>query len=89
MASHLLPLDPCINPFCFSYFLGKISCFFALAGKETRNLTGSAQKVGEGSRRREEVAQTMYTHVSKYKNDKIKERKRNKNTCWSKNYILL
>jgi hypothetical protein len=27
---------------------------------------------------RREVTQTMYTHVSKCKNDKIKERKKNK-----------
>jgi hypothetical protein len=31
---------------------------------------------------REEVAQTMYTHVNKCKNDKIKERKKKPN-CWS------
>jgi hypothetical protein len=36
--------------------------------------TGLAQK--EGRRRRREVAQTMYTHVSKCKNYKIKERKK-------------
>jgi hypothetical protein len=29
---------------------------------------------GVGVRKREEVAQTMYTHVSKCKHDKIKER---------------
>jgi hypothetical protein len=29
-----------------------------------------------GCRRREEVAQTMYTHVSKCKNDKMKEKER-------------
>jgi hypothetical protein len=31
--------------------------------------------VGLGGWWGEEVAQTMYTHVSKYKNDKIKEEK--------------
>jgi hypothetical protein len=30
-----------------------------------------------GDRRSRDVTQTMYTHVSKYKNDKIKERKKN------------
>jgi hypothetical protein len=40
-------------------------------GQEGR--TGSAG--GEGGRW-EEVAQTMYTHVSKCKNDKTKERKK-------------
>jgi hypothetical protein len=32
--------------------------------------------VGRGDRRRGEVAQTMDIHVSKCKNDKIKERKK-------------
>jgi hypothetical protein len=38
--------------------------------------TGSAWKRGGVGGRREEVAQTRYTHVSKCKNDKIKERKK-------------
>jgi hypothetical protein len=42
-----------------------------------RGGTGSAQKWAEdGGRRRRKVAQTMCTHVSNCKNDKIKERKK-------------
>jgi hypothetical protein len=49
---------------CFSYYL---LCF--LFNKiEQEGGTGSAQKRGGVG----EVAQIMYTHVSKYKNDKIK-----------------
>jgi hypothetical protein len=34
-----------------------------------------------GGRRRRKVAQIMYTHVSKCKNDKITERKKDKIFC--------
>jgi hypothetical protein len=42
--------------------------------------TGNAPKHGEEVHgRRVEVSQTMHTHVSKCKNDKIKEKKERKN----------
>jgi hypothetical protein len=50
--------------------------------------TGSAQK---GVREWAEMAQTMYTHASKCKNDKIKERKINKlhvESAKKRNYFL-
>jgi hypothetical protein len=51
------------KPLCFSYYL---LCF--LFNKiEEEGRTGSAWKQWGG-----EVAQTVYTHVSKCKNDKIK-----------------
>jgi hypothetical protein len=40
---------------------------------EQEGRTGSAQKLGGGRQRK--VAQTMYTHESKCKNDKIKRKK--------------
>jgi hypothetical protein len=40
---------------------------------EQEGRTGSAQKQGEGEEEGQ-VAQTMYTHVSKCINDKIKEK---------------
>jgi hypothetical protein len=53
---------------CLSHYL---LCFlFSKIGEEGR--TGLP-----GSREEEEVAQTMYTHVSKCKNDKIKGEKKN------------
>jgi hypothetical protein len=48
---------------CFSYYF---LCFLFNKIRE-QNRTGSAQKQGGG-----EVAQIMYTHVSKCKNNKIK-----------------
>jgi hypothetical protein len=55
---------------CLSYYL--LWFLFNKIGEEGRK--GSDQK-GGGWR---EVVQTMYTHVSKCKNDKIKERKKKK-----------
>jgi hypothetical protein len=51
---------------CLSYYL---LCFLFNKIREQKDGTGFAQKGGE-------VAQTMYTHISKCKNDKIKERKK-------------
>jgi hypothetical protein len=45
--------------------------------QKTRRQNRFCQEVGRG-REEGEVAQTMYTHVSKCKNSKIKERKINK-----------
>jgi hypothetical protein len=47
-------------------------CFLFNKIGEQEGRTGSTQKQRVG-----EVAQTMYTHVSKCKNDKIKEVKQN------------
>jgi hypothetical protein len=54
---------------CFSYYL---LCFLFNKIREQEGRTGSAWKqVGVKERRRRgEVAQTMYTHVSKCKNGK-------------------
>jgi hypothetical protein len=54
---------------CLSYYL---LCFFFNKIGEQESGTGSAQKyeVGQWGG---EVAQTMYTHVNKCKNDKIKK----------------
>jgi hypothetical protein len=41
-----------------------------------------------GVRRREEVAQTMYTHVSKCKHDKIKERNKSEERQFVFSYNL-
>jgi hypothetical protein len=49
---------------CLSYYL---FCFFFNKIREQEGGTGSSQKEDR------EVAQTMYIHVSKYKNDKIKK----------------
>jgi hypothetical protein len=58
---------------CLSYYL--LGFLFNKIG-EQEGRTGSARKWGE----REDVAQTMYTHASKCKNDKIKrERKKERN----------
>jgi hypothetical protein len=53
---------------CFSYYL---LCFLFNKVGEQESLTGSAQKWGVGK-----VTQIMYTHVNKYKNDKVKLKKR-------------
>jgi hypothetical protein len=50
---------------CLSYYL---LCFLFKKIKEQKDRTGSAWKWGMGDR---VVAQTMCTHVSKCKNDKI------------------
>jgi hypothetical protein len=47
-----------------------MSCSLFNKIREQEGRTGSAWKGGG------EVAQTMYTHLSKYKNDKIKFKKR-------------
>jgi hypothetical protein len=58
---------------CYVFFI--ISYVFSSTKSENKRveqvLPGSR---GRGCRRSGEVAQTMYTHVSKCKNDKIKER---------------
>jgi hypothetical protein len=55
---------------CLSYYL---LCFLFNKIGEEGGETGSAQKIGWLEKW---VAQTMYTHVSKCKNDEIKERKK-------------
>jgi hypothetical protein len=47
---------------CFSYYL---LCFFFYKIREKEGRTSSAQRWGRG----EEVAQILYTHVNKCKND--------------------
>jgi hypothetical protein len=54
---------------CLSYYL---LCFLFNKTVEQEGRTGSAQKWELG-----EVAQTMYTHMSKCKNNKIKFKKKN------------
>jgi hypothetical protein len=51
-----------------SYYL---LCFLFIKIREQESRTGSAWKLGQGG---VGVAQTMYIHVSKYKNDKIKKK---------------
>jgi hypothetical protein len=59
---------------CLSYYLLCI-LFNKIGDQEVeQDLPGSGCVWGHG--RWEEVAPTMYTHVSKYKNDKLKERKK-------------
>jgi hypothetical protein len=56
---------------CLSYYL---LCFLFHKIGEQDGRKGSVQKWGGGEDRgRGEVSQTMYTHVSKCKNDKVKE----------------
>jgi hypothetical protein len=55
---------------CLSYYL---LCFLFNKIREQEGRIGFWL---EGMGRKGRVAQTMYTHVSKYKNDKIKERKK-------------
>jgi hypothetical protein len=67
---------------CLSYYL---LCFLFNKIKEQEGRTGSARKrVGHKRRVGElgEVIQIMYTHVSKCKNDKIKERGKKKEREW-------
>jgi hypothetical protein len=60
---------------CLSYYL---LCFLFKKIREEGEI-GSAQKVGGvGSGRRGKVTQTMYIHVTKCKNVRIKERKSKK-----------
>jgi hypothetical protein len=56
---------------CLSYYL---LCFFSYKIGEKEGGIGSAQRQGGRGAGwgQGEVAQIMYTHVSKYKNDKIK-----------------
>jgi hypothetical protein len=54
-------------------------CFLFIKIGEQEGGTGSARKQGMGAGG-DEVAQTMYAHVSKCKNDKMKERKSNTRT---------
>jgi hypothetical protein len=54
---------------CVSYYL---LCFLFNKIREQEGRTGFSWKPGGGR-----VAQTMYTHVTKCKNDEIKERKTN------------
>jgi hypothetical protein len=67
--SHLYP--KLAKTLSFSYYL---LCFLFNKIGEEEGRTGSAWKGGEGGKRWE-VAQTMYTHVSKCKIDNMKERK--------------
>jgi hypothetical protein len=62
--SVLLSLSQTSKILCLSYYL---LCFLFNKIREQEVRTGSAWK------ERWELAQTMYTHVSKYKNDKIKK----------------
>jgi hypothetical protein len=59
---------------CFSYYL---LCFLFNKIGEQEGRTGFAQKQGGVG----EVAQTMYTHVNKCKNYKIKGERENKTIC--------
>jgi hypothetical protein len=69
---------------CLSYYL---LCFlFNKIGEEGG--TGSAWKQGGEERSRGEVAQTMYIHVSKCKNDKIKGEKKKTDKRFYKNWCL-
>jgi hypothetical protein len=52
---------------CFYYLL----YFFLLQNWRTRGLNRFCLEVGGGGEGREDVAQIMYIHVSKCKNDKI------------------
>jgi hypothetical protein len=55
---------------CFSYYL---LCFFFYKTGEQEGRTGSAWRWGEGGiERRGKMAQIMYKHVSKCKNNEIK-----------------
>jgi hypothetical protein len=60
-----------ISPYSYHFVFLIISYVFSLTKSEKR-----VEQVLPGSG--EEVAQTMYTHISKCKNDKIKEKKNNK-----------
>jgi hypothetical protein len=64
--SYFYPKLP--KPLCLSYYL---LCFLFNKIGEQEGITGSARKGG-----REDVAQTMYTQVSKCKNERKKERKK-------------
>jgi hypothetical protein len=55
---------------CLSYYLLH---FLFNKIRQQEGGTGSAQKLGGRGRGKREVAQTMYTHVSKCKNDKIQK----------------
>jgi hypothetical protein len=58
------------KPPCFSYY---VLCFFFYKIREQESKTGSSPRQLPGGRWGEgEVAQIMYTHVSKYKMIKIK-----------------
>jgi hypothetical protein len=60
---------------CLSYYL---LCFLFNKIREQEARTGSARKGGSRRCSEEgEVNEKMYTHVSKCKSDKIKERKKN------------
>jgi hypothetical protein len=56
---------------CLSYYL---LCFLFNKIREEEGRTGSAWKREFRGVVEEEVAKTMYTHVSKYKNDKGREK---------------
>jgi hypothetical protein len=59
---------------CLSYFL---LCFLVNQIGEQDGGTGCAQKWGGGG-----MSQTMYTHVSKCKNDKIQGEKKPQNSTY-------
>jgi hypothetical protein len=71
LCSYLYPQPS--KTICFSYYL---TCF--CFNKIEEGGTGSAWKRGLGGR---EVAQTMYTHVSKCKNNKIRGEKQTKSVA--------
>jgi hypothetical protein len=65
---------------CLSYYL---LYFLFNKIREQEDRIGSAWKLGgRGGSWRWEVAQTMYTHVSKCKNDKIKKKNNKKIQGW-------
>jgi hypothetical protein len=67
-----LPLSQTSKNPCFSYYL---LFFFFYKIIEQKGRTGSVQRWREGAGGKQgagEVAQIMYTHVSKCKNNKIK-----------------
>jgi hypothetical protein len=84
-------IETMLEIFLYSYFyvkLAKMVCFSnsflcILFNKirEQVGRTGSSRKLGVGGLRGEET-QIMYTHVSKCKNDKIKEKKKRKTSLF-------
>jgi hypothetical protein len=68
-----LSLPQTSKTICFSYYL---LCFLFNKIGEQEGRTGSTQKQGGGLGSEVVVAQTVYTHVSKCKSDKIKGEKK-------------
>jgi hypothetical protein len=55
---------------CYVFLI--ISCVFSSTKLENKRVEQVLPRIGRGV----EMAQTMYTHVSKYKNDKIKNKRK-------------